>query len=125
MLHRGLEALINATYSKLGYVKSPFESDGEVERILRKGGEAQTFEDESPNALAHAGVHAWLSERDRFKQRVSLRALLNHFGSAPYGWTDLDVVGVLGGTRRIGQSRNQPSERCGHAQKRLGQGHAL
>ena len=104
VLNKGLENLIVNTYSKLAYVRSPFESEREVESVLRDGSNLQTLEGEPPNAPAHAEVHGWLSEQERFNQRVTMRALTSRISAAPYGWAELDTAGVLAELIALGKA---------------------
>lgn len=92
----GLKTLVENTYTKIGYVKSPFAADDDVEAVLRSQGTAQPDANgEVANAPAQTDMHTWLSDQQNRHQTVTLRALEAHFGSKPYGWARRDVQGVL------------------------------
>jgi hypothetical protein len=95
VLSGGLKALVETTYTKLGYIKRPFDTDKQIEDVLRAGNMQTTVEGEHPNLAAHQDVVNWLDEQQLRHQSVSLRMLNERFMGKPYGWTERDVQGVL------------------------------
>ncbi len=97
VLSAGLKTLVENTYTKLGYVRSPFASDDEVEAVLRGGRSAVQPDAEGSvaNAPAQTDMLGWLSDQQNRHQTVTLRALEEHFGARPYGWARRDIQGVL------------------------------
>lgn len=92
----GLKALVESTYTKLNYVKSPFEGDAQIEQVLRDGGTlAQTTDGEAANQLAQTEMLAYLNEQEHRRQTVSLKMLDERFSERPYGWNQRDIQGVL------------------------------
>jgi hypothetical protein len=96
VLTSGLKALVEGTFTKLHYVRSPFESDDDIEGVLRGGTSGtQDLSGQHPNALAHEEMHHWLTEQRDRHQTVTLRTLEDHYAGKPYGWAKRDVHGVL------------------------------
>lgn len=96
-LQAGLKHLVENTYTKLGYIESPFVTDDEIEAVFRNGGGSVQPDAEGnvANAPAHADLLGWLNDQQNRHQTVTLRALEDHFGSRPYGWARRDIQGVL------------------------------
>lgn len=104
VLNAALSALVSNTFTKLGYVQSHFDSTEHVARALQASDQPQTLGGEHPNAQAHAEMHHWLSDQQNLHQTVTLRALEEKFARAPYGWSRLDVDGVLAELLAVGKA---------------------
>ncbi len=84
-----LEALVRDNFHKFELVKSAFESDAQVDAALQKPLM------ESLNTEARAEVSAWLERQTRLTERVTVKSLIEAFARAPYGWSELDALGVM------------------------------
>ena len=95
-IEKALERLIQDTYSKLSYIRSPYETSAEVESVFRDGSSVQLDADgRTANQSAQDALTEWLAEQDRYNARVTMRNLTERFNKAPFGWADNDIVGIL------------------------------
>lgn len=84
-----LEALVRDNFNKLEMVKSAFETDAQVDVAFQK-----PLLD-GPNTEARAEVKAWLERQTNLFERVTVKSLVEAFHRAPYGWSELDALGVM------------------------------
>lgn len=95
VLIEGLTYLVSNVYQKLGYVASGFETEEQVTIALTRDSEEQTITQQPANAAAHSEMRTWLQEESRVHRQVTIRALVNKFAGRPYGWSELDTLGVM------------------------------
>jgi hypothetical protein len=85
----GLEALVRDNYHKFEMVKGIYETEAQVDNALQK-----TLL-ETPNLEARTEVKAWLERQMQVSERVTVKALVEAFNRVPYGWSELDALGVM------------------------------
>lgn len=95
VLNEGLRSLVGNVYTKLGYVEKSYASEAEVEALLSRQEQTLDTSPESVNHLAIEDMGQWLKEQDQFQRKVTMRSLLEQFTNRPYGWSELDTLGVL------------------------------
>ncbi len=95
VLTEGLTYLVDNVYQKLGYVTSGFENEDQVSNALICDTQKQDITGQPTNAAAHSEMRAWLMEEARLHCQVTIRALVKKFASRPYGWSELDTLGVM------------------------------
>ena len=83
-----LEALVKDHFTKLDLVQSAFETDNQVDAALAKSIL------ESPNSQARTEIKTWLERKMLVTERVSVKELLENFSKMPFGWPELDTLGV-------------------------------
>jgi hypothetical protein len=83
-----LEALVRDNYHKFEMVRGAYETDAQVDNALQK-----TLLD-TPNLEARTEVKAWLERQMQVSERVTVKALVEAFNRVPYGWSELDALGV-------------------------------
>ena len=92
-----LEALVSDNFTKFQLVQSAFETDSQIDTALQK-----SLLD-SPNSLARSEIKAWLERRSVASERVPIKELIEAFSRAPYGWSELDVLGVTAELLALGE----------------------
>jgi len=95
VLIEGLTYLVSNVYQKLGYVASGFETEEQVTIALTRDSEEQNINQQPINAAAHSEMRTWLQEESRVHRSVTMRLLINKFAGRPYGWSELDTLGVI------------------------------
>ncbi len=85
----GLEALVRDNYHKFEMVKGAYETEAQVDNALQK-----PLLD-NPNLEARGEVKAWLERQMQVSERVTIKALVEAFNRVPYGWSELDALGVM------------------------------
>lgn len=95
LLIEGLTYLVDNVYQKLGYVASGFETEEQVTIALTRDSEEQDITGQAANAAAYSEMRTWLQEETRVHRSVTMRLLINKFAGRPYGWSELDTLGVI------------------------------
>ncbi|MBD2597906.1 BREX system P-loop protein BrxC [Nostoc spongiaeforme FACHB-130] len=95
VLSEGLTYLVDNVYQKLRYVTSGFENEDQVSNALTRDSQEQDITGLPANAAAHSEMRGWLMDEARVHRQVSIRALVEKFSSRPYGWSELDTLGVM------------------------------
>ncbi len=95
VVQEGLRSLVTNTYNKLDLIRSAFDTDEQIARALTADSSLVALDGSHANAGAHAEIAAWLEDQARRQQRVTMRALIDHFGSRPFGWMELDTLGAM------------------------------
>lgn len=95
VLMEGLTALIANVYTKLNYVESGFSAEEDITNALTRETEVQNLAGNHPNLAAHQEMQGWLENEARSHRRVSIRSLIEKFTGRPFGWSELDVLGVM------------------------------
>ncbi|PYE52022.1 BREX system P-loop protein BrxC [Deinococcus yavapaiensis] len=103
VVNAGLRKLVENAFNKLGYVKSPFDSLAQVQSALTRLDDSQTLDQDTPNHLAHSELRTFLRNEGLAHRKVTVRNLVDRFTRRPFGWTDLDVLGVLAETLARGE----------------------
>jgi uncharacterized protein YggL (DUF469 family) len=90
-----LEALIADNFTKFDLVKSAFETEADVDNAMQKALL------ESANTAARAEVKNWLERR--MSERIPVKELLEAFYKAPFGWAELDILGIMAELLALGE----------------------
>jgi hypothetical protein len=91
----GLKVFVENNYPKLGYLKSYFDNDKQLQQVLQAGSLQFNADGTHPNELAHEEMIRYLDNQQQRHQIVTLKTLGDHFTKPPYGWTERDAQGVL------------------------------
>jgi hypothetical protein len=95
VVQEGLRSLVDNAYSKLQYVRKPFDAEDDVINALLADSSVIALDGTHANAPAHSEMLAWIEDQGRRLQTVTIRALITQFGGKPYGWPELDTLGVM------------------------------
>jgi hypothetical protein len=103
VLTDGLTYLIDNVYTKLNYVDSGFNTEDEVTTALTRDSIVKNLQDEYLNASAHTEMLSWLADELRSYRSVTIRGLTDKFLKRPFGWAELDTLGVLAELVNLGK----------------------
>lgn len=93
-LNEGFRTLINANYTKLGYINTFIDSDGAIADILYKDKVQLDFIEE-PNKLALDEVSSFIERNTVRHVPVTMKIVTTTFQKAPYGWNEKDIEGLV------------------------------
>jgi hypothetical protein len=95
ILIEGLTYLVENVYKKLGYVASGFDTEEQVTYAFTRDSQEQDINSQPVNHAAHIEMQNWLREENRTYRQITIRALIEKFSARPYGWSELDSLGVM------------------------------
>ncbi len=95
VVNQGLETLVANTFSKLAYVQSHFQDEEQIARVFKEGVTQQDFGGDTPNVRAQDEMSRYLVAENRYSRRVTAGSLVAKFAGKPWGWAELDTLGVL------------------------------
>ena len=97
-INDGFRALIENLYSKLNYITHPFTSADKIREMLQATDNLIKLDgvpDVQPNHLALTDMQD-IIERSHYRNiNTTMRSLTEQFNKMPYGWKDMDIVGVV------------------------------
>ena len=94
-MSEALNTLIEGIYTKLNYITTSFYKQEDLKKILTLKEDQAGLNDKQLNFLAVEEMRLFISKSSEKHISLSMKALLDHFKKAPYGWKDLDVASVL------------------------------
>lgn len=103
-LQSAFEILVRNTYSYLSYIEEPVPVKNANDTIYEwatKGLPAK-LDGTFTNHLAYDAVFRYLEE-SRNRQMVTMKVLIDKFKSAPYGWSENDIAGLVAALVRDGK----------------------
>lgn len=87
--------MIENLYNKLAYIDSEVDSTKELFHIITGDNAQLTIIDEKqPNRLAVAEVDGFITRNTERHIPTTMKYIMDTYNKAPYGWLDLDIVGV-------------------------------
>ncbi len=95
LLIQGLRYLVDNVYSKLNYIDSGFEKEEDITNALEREYEEVGTSGEAFNARSRQEILTFLTDEARTHRHVTIKTLVDKFGSRPYGWSELDTLGVM------------------------------
>ncbi|MEH2319966.1 BREX system P-loop protein BrxC [Nostoc sp.] len=95
ILIEGLTYLVDNIYKKLGYVASGFETEDQVANAFTRDSQELDTNSQPVNNAAHSDMQNWLWEETRVYRQVTIRTLIDKFAVRPYGWSELDTLGIM------------------------------
>lgn len=96
-INDALRSLIDVVYSKLNYIKKSITSTKEIVEILFNEDKQITINslNENPNKNALDEVNRYVERQSIGNNSITVKSIVNHFTKAPFGWTDIDVEGLI------------------------------
>ncbi len=95
--------LVDAVYTKLGYIDRNYDDDAQIRQILN--GAAPALEGIEPNRRAIDDVRAFLGAQAMRAVSVSMDDLQKRYQAAPYGWRERDIAAVVAELIAAGEAR--------------------
>lgn len=95
VFYEGLIYLINNVYTKLNYIDSGFETELDITHAFLKEHQQQDLTGKVFNSAAHQEMQTWLNDEAKIHRQVTIKTLIDKFNARPYGWSELDILGVM------------------------------
>ncbi|MBU5317588.1 BREX system P-loop protein BrxC [Clostridium bornimense] len=92
-INEGLKNLINYKYSKLNYIKEFKDNIKDLFDIIDAKLNQISIND--PNHLAITDIQNHIETSTSRNLQVTVKTLLSKFSTAPYGWKEIDIQGIL------------------------------
>lgn len=97
-LQDGLKAMVKQEYYKLGLVSYFYQDQRSILTMLNQN-EGSIFTDDGggdANKGAYDEIYFKLDNDKALAKKVTVKSLVDYFGKKPFGWRDLDILGMLG-----------------------------
>lgn len=96
-INDALRSLVDIVYSKLGYIKKSITSTKEIVDILLNDNNQVTIDslNENPNKNAVDEINRYIERQSIGNNSITVKSIINHFIKAPFGWSDLDIEGII------------------------------
>ena len=96
-INDALRSLVDIVYSKLGYIKKSITSTKEIVDILLNDNNQVTIDslNENPNKNAVDEINRYIERQSIGNNSITVKSVINHFIKAPFGWSDLDIEGII------------------------------
>ena len=96
-INDALRSLVDIVYSKLGYIKKSITSTKEIVDILLNDNNQVTINslNENPNKNAVDEINRYIERQSIGNNSITVKSVINHFIKAPFGWSDLDIEGII------------------------------
>ena len=99
-----LNQVVDQEYYKLGLVSCFYNEQKDVSDVLSNQ-QSSLFEidiTKDPNYPAYEEIFDKLKNDKTIQKKTTLKALIEYFSKKPYGWRDLDILGMVACLLRIG-----------------------
>lgn len=93
--NESLEILINNIYTNFAYIKHNFSTQDIKDLFHENRQNLLGNEVEFVNQKAYDAMKEYFEEKNAFSMPVTIRTLLQDFGTAPYGFLDEDILYIL------------------------------
>ena len=94
-VNEALEVLINNIYTKFSYIKHNFSTQDIKDLFHENRKNMLGNEVEFVNQKAYDAMKEYCEEKNAFGMPITIRTLLQDFGTAPYGFLDEDILYLL------------------------------
>ncbi len=94
-INKAFHIMVEGMYSKLNYVQKFAASNSDIcEILIGYEGQIELVMDE-PNQLALDELNDYIARCHDRNIRVTMKMLLGHFKSAPFGWKEIDIAALV------------------------------
>ena len=94
-VNEAFRILIDSVYTKLTYIKKPVQKATDLSSRLDISTRQMSLDDTTTNKLALEEVKKFLERKNEQKMPVTMRSIIEQFQKIPFGWTELDIAGVV------------------------------
>lgn len=94
-VNEAFKILIDSVYTKLTYIKNPLQKTSELASRLNTTSHQMSIDDSKDNRLAREEVMKFLERKNEQKMPVTMRSIIEQFQKIPFGWTELDIEGLV------------------------------
>lgn len=102
LLNEALRRLVQYVYPKLDAIAEHYTGEAQVDQAFVTPLQAD-FEGAVPNQTARGHLLNWLEEQALRKAQVTVATVLEQFAQPPFGWAELDTLGLLAELVQIGK----------------------
>ena len=95
-LQDALKEIVKQDYFKLDLVASFFNDQKSIFTMLNDRNQDLFDFSTHPNKKAFDEILAKIKDDKRLMRTVTVKSLLDYFSKKPYGWRDLDILGMIG-----------------------------
>lgn len=97
-LQDGLKAMVKQEYYKLGLVSYFYQDQRSILSMLNQseGGIVNDSGAGDANKGAYDEIYFKIDNDKALSKTVTVKSLVDYFGKKPYGWRDLDILGMIG-----------------------------
>lgn len=93
-INEGLKLLVEGMYNKLSYINTFVESNKDLYDILTENDMQMKLTDDMPNKLAVDEVDSYIERNTERNIPMTLKSIISLYSKAPYGWKELDIIGI-------------------------------
>ncbi len=94
-INDGFKYLIESMYNKLNYITEFAESNKDLNDILLNEDMQMKLVDDTPNKLAFDEIELYVERNTERNIPMTIKSLIMLYSKAPYGWKDIDVIGIV------------------------------
>ena len=94
-INEGFKILIESMYNKLNYINNFVENNKDLNDILLENDIQMKLTDDMPNKLAVDEIEGYIGRNTKRNIPMTMKTIINLHGKSPYGWKDLDVIGLV------------------------------
>lgn len=94
-INEGFKHLIDSMYNKLNYITTFVESNKDLNDILIDSDMQMKLTDDIPNKLAVDEIDGYIERNTERNIPMTIKSVITLYAKAPYGWKDLDIIGII------------------------------
>ncbi len=94
-VNEAFRVLIDSVYTKLTYIKVPVQKTADLSNRLDTSTRQLGYDDIKSNKLALEEVKRFLARKNEQRMPVTMRSIIEQFQKIPFGWTELDIAGLV------------------------------
>ncbi len=94
-VNEAFRILIDSVYTKLTYIKNPVQKSTDLAMRLDTSALQLSLDASCDNKLAREEVIKFLIRKNEQRMPVTMRSIIEQFQKIPFGWTELDIAGIV------------------------------
>ncbi|MDA2145829.1 MULTISPECIES: BREX system P-loop protein BrxC [unclassified Bacillus cereus group] len=96
-INDGFKILIDSLYSNLNHIKEFIDNTRDLQLLLDNSSVQMSLDvsKDEPNILAHQDVNAFITRAFERKQQLTVKMITTQFSKEPFGWNEIDIVGII------------------------------
>lgn len=106
-IDEGFKILVESMYNKLYYITNFIDSNKDLNDILINNDVQMKLTDDIPNKLAVDEINGYIERNTDRNIPMTVKTIINAYEKAPFGWKDLDIIGIVLGLFKSQEVRLQ------------------
>lgn len=94
-INKAFQMMVESIYTKLNYVKKFANVNSDLWQILIDENRQISLVKDESNQLALDELNSFLERYHARNIRVTMKMLLDHFKTAPFGWKEIDIAAIV------------------------------